>query len=640
MVSPGALGLESLTDEQRAAACARSDRILILAGAGTGKTRTLVARVEHLLSQGVAPEAIQLVTFTLRAAGQVIQRLSALGPQGARVQAGTFHALAYAALRRRGAVLGLTDPWTVAGPEDQADLMSEALTLSDLGDTLRVTPRQVLELGSLAINTERTLEETCADRRPAWLPQIERVDQTIEIYAQLKAARAQLDFDDLLLLHKALLLTDRSGDSAAEAKVEHVLVDEYQDTTPLQAELAELAAAGGAHLAVVGDDAQAIYGFRGARVRNILEFPSRGPCQTFSLTRSFRCQPHIVRAAQALLQNNREQFHTPLVSQLQPGTPNIWVQAAHPEQQALFVGQRITELQQQGLPLGEIAVLYRNHAHGEIMQLELTRTGTAHEVRGGRRLLDRAHLKSALAYLRICAQPQDASAWRRVLSLVPGVGAKTQAKILPGLVAHPDPLTALLEAADALPARGAASLRALATALGPVLAPGLSPADRLQALLHDPRTLNTGYLADLERRHPDPKAAMAQVQRLAVHSEGTEDLLGLLAQFALNPDLDAARTESRGVTLSTVHQAKGLEWSAVFILGLAEGWFPSRYALDEVGGEQEERRLLYVAMTRAKHQLYLCHPTSSGLERGAARLSPARYLFELPVDTLERWSLE
>jgi len=625
--------LESLTAEQRAAATCTHPRLLILAGAGSGKTRTLIARVQHLVHQGTAPEQILMLTFTLRAAREMLARLQDLGPASAGLWAGTFHALALQTLRSHGKNIGLQPGWAVAGPDEQQELMERALKSSDLQSLGGASPRALIDLGSLAINTQRSVGEVCAALSPAWSNDLEAVHQALDHYAQLKAQADLLDFDDLLLLFKALLL--QASDAPSVLSFEHVLVDEYQDTTSLQAELCELVCGAKAHLAVVGDDAQSIYGFRGAEVRNILDFANQAPCETVRLTESFRCQPRILQVAQGILLNNRQQLHTPLRSALAEGPPVVVVQAAHPEQQAAFISHRISDLLAAGLPGEQIAVLYRTHAQAEPISEALSRAAIRYQVRGSTQRALRTLTRDALAYLRLSTDPCDIGAWSRVLKIAPGVGDKTHDRVLGALprsgVVELEPLI------DLVPHAQGRALRRLNAALLLLRDPTLTALEGLQVLLHSSALHETGFGAHIEAKCPEPARAEAHLQGLLRQAERAPRLEDLFSALALEPD--GGPHQEAGVQLSTVHQAKGLEWSTVFVAGLTEGGFPLRYAIDEPDGVQQERRLLYVALTRAKDSLYLCFPKASSAEPGAAQLAPSRYLFEFDTSLVERWSV-
>lgn len=622
-----------LTEEQRQAATSAANRILILAGAGTGKTRVVVQRVAHLVANGCDPSGIILLTFTLRAGKEMQARLTeTLGPTAIRVQASTFHALAYARLSTHGDLLNLPPGWSVASPAQQLELMDRAMQAA----SRRVsTPRRLLELGALAINTQCRLHQTCSEYAPELLPDLSAIDEIFDAYAAEKSGKGLLDFDDLLLLFKGSLLEPESRMQAWRDTLTHVLVDEYQDTTPLQAELAQLLCANGAHLVAVGDDAQSIYGFRGAQVQNILRFPDVAPTQMHALTRCFRSQGQIVDAAQGLIKNNRAQFNTPLFSEIPAGPSPALVFCAHEAQQSEFVAHRIAAHTQAGLPLSEIAVLFRTHAQGEVVQRALTHAQVPFVVRGGPSLLKLPHIQHALAFLRLLVEPADPRAWVRVLEGLEGVGVTTAQQLANELVEHEHAAQGLRSLASKR-TRVQPQLQRLAEVLEDLQRYEHVPGDALVRLIEGPQSTNAGYLQRIRRTESDVSGALAQLRQVADTAVVTRSIREFFAHLALDPSLESDPMSSEAVTLSTVHQAKGLEWSTVFVMGLAEGLFPLRYALSEVGGEQQERRLLYVAMTRAKDALYLCAPGADG--RGNP-LSPARYLFELPEASTERWSL-
>ncbi len=632
MTLPDGIPAFPLTEEQRRVTTSDADRILILAGAGSGKTRVIVQRVAHLVTSGCPPEGIVLLTFTLRAARQMRTRLAeSLGPAANRVQAGTFHALAYALLRAHGDDLDLPSGWSVASPAQQLEVMDRAMQTTSRKIS---TPRRLLELSALSINTQATLQQTCERQAPQLRPELDLVEVIFDHYAAEKSALGLLDFDDLLLLFKALLLRPGSQMQAWRETLRHVLVDEYQDTTPLQAELAQLLCDDGAHLVAVGDDAQSIYGFRGAEVQNILRFPEVAKTQTYALTRCFRSQSKIVDAAQALIRRNQEQFNTPLHSQIPPGPNPAIVMCTDEAQQSAFIAKRIIEHAQSGLPLGDMGVLFRTHAQGECLQQALTHAQIPFLVRGGPSVLSLPHIQQALAFVRLMVEPTNTKAWGQVLQGLPGVGPTTAQALTFELGDCDRPAESLTRLAPSAQ-RVQPQLLRLAEAFDDLDSCRPAPRDILMKLLEDAHRTKTGYLHSLRTIEIELNAAAEQVRLLAVQAGAHDDIRAFLAHLALDSDPDVPPDDD-AVTLSTVHQAKGLEWSTVFVMGLAEGLFPLRYALAEAGGEEQERRLLYVAMTRAKDALYLCAPS---LDSRGGQLSPARYLFELPVDGTERWSL-
>jgi DNA helicase-2/ATP-dependent DNA helicase PcrA len=654
------LDLAALNEEQRRAVTSDARRILILAGAGTGKTRTLTHRVAHLIDRGVAPERIVLVTFTNRAAREMIDRIELLlGPSSRRVRAGTFHALGYGALRRHGAAIGFDARPIVLAREDQIEVMASAIADTEVRETGRrfPSPEALIQLLSLAINTDRTLSATLASR-PHLAPLEAEIEAALARYAEKKRAMAAVDFDDLLLLWKALLVEDTPARDVLRGEIDHVLVDEYQDTNRLQGEIAELLAARTGNLCVVGDDAQSIFSFRGARLENLLEFAGGARSEpvassagaetaTFRLTESYRSTRQILAVAGDVIARNTNRLDKTLCSERSGLLPAL-IPTKDPLQQAAFVAQRVLELADEGVPLAEQAVLYRAHAHAVEIQLELTKRGVPYVVRSGPRFLEQAHVKDLVAFLRIIESPRDEPSTRRVLAILPGVGRRSTSRIwsaiTPAVLAGRSTAEALRSADLGLTGRARRSLDALASLLEAVAPLASRPGDLVRALIDGNGDLS---LADhVAAVHANAPHRVEELLQLATIAAQFRDLGELLAEIALVNDLsgeDLSRTakEREHLTLSTVHQAKGLEWRSVFVVGLSDGAFPHQTSLEEPGGEEEERRLFYVAVTRAKDQLHLAHPASRlAGDRDRILTRPSRFLGEIAEGHVERWVID
>lgn len=623
--------LDGLNDAQRRAVLLDAPRLLILAGAGTGKTRTLTARVARLVADGVPPDRILLCTFTRRAAAMMVGRLhDLLGAPAQAVRAGTFHGLAYRALTAAGIRPTLLDE------DDQETLMERARTRA--GAELPATDAGLLGLHSAAINQGRSLAEVILARAPDWARHESGIEAVLAAYQAEKRKLGLFDYDDLLLGWRALLAEDRPH----PFRIDHVLVDEYQDTNPLQVELAETLAQG-RRLAVVGDDAQSIFGFRGARFDQILDFPRRAPTEVVSLTTNYRSDPAILALANHSIAQNPMQFPKVLVSERRSRLRPAVIPARDAAVEAQFVAQRALELVGEGVPLTGQAVLFRAHNHATALELELTRRGVPYVVRAGLRLFEQAHVRDLLAHLRVIADPGDRLAWSRVLRRVPGVGARTQAALEATLSDAADLAAAVTAWPERPEAKGRAraGLAALIQTLGPWLKDRPDPKTVLSTLLgpEDPIGLVAHVLAqgDGARRHKE-------LLTLSTLVEPGQDLSTFVAELMLDQEVggqgSAGSAPIDRLTLTTVHQAKGLEWRAVFVIGLAEGAFPSRSALLEPGGEAEERRLFYVAATRAIEQLYLSHPATRTAGPETLLVPPSRFLSELPPDLYERWALE
>jgi DNA helicase-2/ATP-dependent DNA helicase PcrA len=636
---------QDLNDSQRAAATAPDGYNLILAGPGSGKTRVITYRVAYLIAKGVAPKSILLVTFTRRAAREMVGRLESLiGPQAAEVWAGTFHHVGNRILRRSAARLGYQPNFTILDGEDQVDLVRLAMDDSDLFGTGRLAPKPstVQHLISYAANVARPLGEVIADRSPdlaEWAPQIEAVARA---YAERKRAANGMDYDDLLgqweRLHREF-----PDELAAQGRTfRHVLIDEMQDTNVVQVGLVEsIARAGAGNLTAVGDDAQSIYRFRGANYDNILKFPERhAGARVYQLEINYRSTPEIVAFTKASIAHNASGFPKALVSARPPGLRPVVVPTADVYEESEFLCQQVLDLHEQGTPLGRMAVLYRNHYDSIVLQGELVTRGIPYSVRSGVRFFEQAHVKDVLSYLRIVVNPRDEPAWRRLLLLLPGVGQAKASALCEHLVKAPAPLEAMAsaEVMKLVPTKSKGFYAGFVADVRKVQAvnPEADPAAAIGAILQG------GYPATVRAKYERPENRLADIEQLAVLAAKYSSLERLIADLLLAGDIygmDTVEAETPGdaLVLSTVHQAKGLEWSRVFVLRLIDDSFPHYRALGEPGGEEEERRIFYVAVSRAMDELFLTYPlTVARGGRGPNVLTtPSRFLAEVDPELYE-----
>jgi DNA helicase-2/ATP-dependent DNA helicase PcrA len=643
-----------LNDQQIAVVEAGEGPILVIAGAGSGKTRTLTWRVARLLADGVAPESVLLLTFTNKAAREMLSRVAEVCRVDARnLTGGTFHHVAHQVLREHGAELGYARGYSILDREDSRDVMTASIADCGLAVGARRFPKAdvLIDLVSMAVNTQTPLADVVAERRPQFAPLTDEVLRVARRYAERKHGMNAMDFDDLLMNWKVLLAEREPVRRALAGRFRHVLVDEYQDTNRLQGDVVDLLAAEHRNLCVVGDDAQSIYSFRGAHFANILEFEKRYPdARRFDLTVNYRSTPQILGLANASIAANVRQFEKELTSVRRDGTLPAVVPCRDAEQQAGFVAQRVLELRDEGIPLPEISVLYRAHHHSMEIQFELARRGIPFVVRSGVRFFEAAHVKDVLAHLRFVRNPGDELALKRCLRLAAGVGTQTAEAVWNALAARRrhgagavDELLAP-DVASHVPPKGRAGYRRLA--------------DLLRALSRKPtcdlpgeaieKVLEGGYEEFLRAEFLNAEARIEDVIQLAEYARGYEDTEAFLAEIALLTELSAETVSEGGdpdekMVLSSVHQAKGLEWRAVFVVWLADGRFPSAQALKDRDGEEEERRLFYVASTRAKDELYLTYPLiAAPRDRERIVMKASRFLEELPPepDLFERWQLD
>lgn len=639
-----------LNEQQYAAATAGEGPKLIIAGAGTGKTRTLTYRVAWLLSQGIAPENILLVTFTNKAAREMVDRVRTLTRMNdTRLWGGTFHSMGARFLRRHGAALGYTEAFSILDSGDQRDLLK--LCVTDVGiavERRRFPSAKVLaSLISLHANTRVALDDLVYDRYPQFVDWQEEIDAVAARYVARKREANAMDYDDLLVLWLRLLQEDVDLLERYGRRFRHILVDEYQDTNIVQGEIVEtLAVANGGNVTVVGDDCQSIYAFRGAHYDNILRFPDRNPeTEIFKLETNYRSTPEILALTNASIACNGTQFRKELSAERESGQLPALVPCNYPDQEAAFVVERLLQLRDEGTPLSEIAVLYRAHSHRLAVETSFLRADVPYEVRGGVRFFEQAHVKDVSAHLRLALNPRDEVAFRRALVLQPGIGGVTAERLWTALESATEPERFARALADAsvaasLPRNAKKGWATFSEVMQQVLECLEAPAAAIEAVVEGCyRDMASTQFTNFESRLED-------LEQLAVFANQYDTLRAFMEEMVLLGEMYGQDVKEGGhepdeapVVLSTVHQAKGLEWDAVFFIHLVEGALPSPRAVDEEGGEEEERRVFYVGTTRARRELYLSYPIVRPGMSGALLQQPSRFLQELPKNLWEAWEL-
>ncbi len=607
---------KDLNEQQRQVVTAGSGPLLVIAAAGSGKTHTLTYRMAHLVDRGVDPQRILLLTFTNRAARSMTSRASALvGVNIGRLYSGTFHSVANRFLRQHATRLDYPTDYTIIDREDASTLMKACISHADV-DNLQQrfpSPRLLVNLFSLARNQHRPYDAVLEQRYPYFEHLRGPIGRILGLYQNRKMEMGLMDFDDLLVNWYRLL--DEHDDLREElsGKFEHVLVDEYQDTNHLQGAIVDAMSSVHTNLMVVGDDCQSIYAFRGADYRNILQFPDRHPdCREFRLETNYRSTPQILELANRSIAHNEEQYEKTLRASRPDGPMPAHVHLKDANQQAAFVCQRILELVDEGLELDDIAVLYRSHHHSMELQVEMTRCDIPFVVRSGLRFFEQAHIKDALSYLRFLFNPKDELAFLRLVRQWHGIGNKRAQNIWMYLSNQTDTLEAIEDQRlrDDLPRRAGQSWTKASKLLARL---------RQQRLAESPETLlntllDSEFADRIRSKYENAENRLQDLEQLAHYAGQFESLDTLLGEISLLSGISGqeigvgAAEDDQYVCLSSVHQAKGLEWPAVFILNLAHGEFPHRRAMEDDGGLEEERRLFYVATTRAGDELYLCHP--------------------------------
>jgi len=651
-----------LNPQQLAAVQAPPGPALVIAGAGSGKTRTLTYRVAYLLENGISPSNILLLTFTNKASREMLERVEALLPdRTAGLWGGTFHSVGNRILRRHAEAAGYRNGFSILDREDQAEMLNAVLASHGI-DTKRSkdTPKEkrfpkgevVADILSFALNTGLPLDEVLVQKYPHFLEYQEQIAAVERDYEKRKKAANALDFDDLLVQPLRLLEGNEEIARFFRKQFQFILVDEYQDTNRLQAEFIDVLARDHKNVMVVGDDAQSIYSWRGANFRNILEFPKRYPgAVVYKIETNYRSIPEVLEVANAAIAANARQFE----KHLQParnasGVKPALVALENSNDQARFVAQRIGELRENGVDLRQMAVLYRAHYHSMELQMELTRHGIPFSITSGLRFFEQAHVKDAAAHLKWVVNPRDEVAFKRMVRLLEGVGERSASQLWAGVEralptaagAAPASFYELLmpEKPLKIPAKAQKEWKQLAHTLDEI-APGgtpLPPAEMLHSVIE------ASYDDYLKAKFTNYEARREDLNTLANYARQYQDPAEFLDQLALMTGLDTEEARPEGeqdaVTLSSIHQAKGLEWRVVFVIWLTDGMFPTARSLEDADAIEEERRLFYVAVTRAEDELYLTYPLLR-LNAGYGEMfqRPSRFLAEIPKNRLEEWQV-
>ncbi len=649
---------------------------LVLAGAGSGKTRAITYRVAYLLEKGIAPKNILLVTFTNKAAkemkdriSQLIERRPPLAPpsQGGNLSwSGTFHHIGYRILRQYAPLLGYKNNFSILDSQDSLDLIKICLKQEGVNRTERRFPsaKVLLSIISYARNAETTIVDVLDMKYPNWLDLSETIGRIAAEYDKRKKEANAMDFDDLLVNTYLLLLKSERVRKKYSEQFQYVLVDEYQDTNKIQASIVKLFASHHRNILVVGDDAQSIYSFRAADIQNILDFESHyQDAKVFRLQTNYRSTPDILDVANQVIENNESQYKKELKSVIENFTKPEVHAFADNQEEAQFVAGRILELRDEGVELNKIAVLFRAAFHSQALEVELTKRDIPYEFRGGVRFFERAHIKDVLAYLKIFNNREDEIAWSRVLNMQTGIGPASVQRIVSQIksfdvISSPEgeksfreqssqTERSLVESDDSprddnfldgisevLPARakiGWNDFLQVYEAMQNELEK--NPAQLIRAVT------NSKYQDYLEAEYPDYRERLQDLEQLAIFAERQPDLNKFLAEASLQESYTAGQTkdvetdDEEKLILSTIHQAKGLEWEAVFVLSVAAGQFPSDRSLKEEKGIEEERRLFYVAITRAKKQLYLSYSLTGSFD--SALQGPSIFIEEIDKDLLD-----
>lgn len=645
-----------LNEQQHAAVTALPGPSLVIAGAGSGKTRTLTYRVAYLLEQGIPADRILLLTFTNKAAREMMRRVAdLLGRDLPELWGGTFHSIGVRVLRRHAELLGYRNDFTILDREDSSDLLKACIAEAEIDVKATRFPKAdvVSDIISMGVNTHRSVAEIVAQEYDYFAQLAPQIEDVANRYRKRKQAANVMDFDDLLALWLKLLQEHEDVRERFQRRFQFILVDEYQDTNKLQSDLIDLLGAKHKNVMVVGDDSQSIYSWRGANFRNILEFPQRYPgAKVYKIEVNYRSTPEILSVANAAIAPNVNQFAKQLTAAKKSGQKPVLVTCGDANQQAAFVAQRVLELREEGRSMNEMAVLYRSHFHALELQLELTRRNIPFSITSGIRFFEQAHIKDVAAFLKLVTNPNDELSFKRLVMMLPGIGGKGAEKLWRGFaekVQGPksnvqSPIAAALQAClNLAPKKAEKAWTQFAITISQLEAePVRSKASEMIRV-----ALEAQYEDYLKETFANFRNRLEDLEQLASFAQQFKTTEDFLTQLSLLTNIEAeddraATNDDEQIRLSTIHQAKGLEFDVVFIIMLCDGLFPSSRSSESVEGEEEERRLFYVAITRARDELYLSYPLIRATQGygGDAMQLPSRFLKEIPTELLDEWNLK
>jgi len=614
--------------------------VLLVAGAGTGKTRTLVYRVARLVESGTDPSEILLLTFTRRSAHEMLRRASQiLDERCQRVEGGTFHHYCSKLLHQNSESLGYPENFTIIDAADAMDVINLVRSRMDIPKERKRFPKKstLYSIISSSINKQRTIRETIEDEYPQFVSHLEKIEELNSKYQDYKELNFVMDFDDLLVKTRDLLLNNDEIRTQIASKNRHVMVDEYQDTNALQAELTRLFSSYHKNVMAVGDDAQSIYSFRGADHKNMMRFPDLFEnTKIIKLEENYRSTQRILDVANRVLEEAREKFDKKLYTNNEKGDLPGLVKAANMNDQSRFLTQMILNLREQGSELNDIAVLFRNGRDSFDLEVMLNKKNIPYIKYGGQKFTEAAHVKDVLAHLRVLLNPKDSISWNRILMLIDGIGPKTAEDLFLWAHQNGDPFRP--QNAPNISERYLTQLKALGELFSKLKQLTGSVPEQLQAVVDY-------YSVFCKKRFDDHPKRMKDLETFVDISGTYRSLEVMIEEIALDPieataiETETAQKDESPLILSTIHSAKGLEWRTVFLIQCLDGILPSGYALDDEDQIDEEVRLLYVAVTRAKENLFITYPALFQSRYGDYFSNPSRFIENLSDELIEPWLL-
>ena len=644
-----------LNEQQFEAVTSKPGAALVIAGAGSGKTRTLTYRVAFLLDQGVDPANILLLTFTNKASKEMLERVKQLVPVDvSSLWGGTFHSIGNRILRRSADEIGFTRSFSIMDRDDQKSLLRTVIAEVDVDTKGKRFPKAdvLLSIFSLSVNTAEKIEDILTEKYPYFAEWEDDILKINEGYQQKKQDTNSMDFDDLLVQTVKLLKADENLLGLYQERFKYVLVDEYQDTNRVQSEMIDLLVGKHKSLMVVGDDAQSIYSWRGADMDHILDFPERYPqAKTYKIETNYRSVPEILELSNKAIAANKRQFVKELRSSRSGGSalPAL-VPVQDPRAQAEFVGQRILELRDEGVELEEMAIIYRAHHQSLEVQMELTNRNIPFQITSGLRFFEQAHVKDVAAFLRFVVNNRDEVSFKRMVLLFPGVGDKSAVKLWQSWLKasrpgdSPPPKYSEIFKAFSVPKKAQKTWDQFCYTMDELAPGGMigRPSEMIYSILEG---LYDEYLKQNFDNYENRRSDIEQLQEYA---QTFDDIEEFLSQLALLSTADSEgkggkeERETEAVTLSSIHQAKGLEYKVVFVIWLTDGMFPNMRILEseDEADLEEERRLFYVAVTRAKDELYLTYPMINPKSySGDVMQTPSMFLDDFPREMVEEWEV-
>ena len=630
-----------LNPNQLEAVTALEGPILVIAGAGSGKTRTLVYRVARLVESGVPPDNILLLTFTRKAAQEMLRRASMMmDSRCERVRGGTFHAVANTLLRKYAHVIGYEPNFTILDRSDSEEVINILRNQLGLKGKSRRFPRKntIAEIFSKANNKLEPISKVMEREYFHFFDDLKDLLVLQALYKRQKKSNQLMDYDDLLINLKNLLENHAEVRSAISQQFRYIMVDEYQDTNRLQADIIRLMADEHDNVMVVGDDSQSIYSFRGANFRNIMDFPHQFPgVRIIKLEENYRSTQPILNLTNVIIDNAKEKYTKHLFTRKVRGPRPVILSAENENYQSRFICQKVLELREEGVPINTIAVLCRAAFHTFDLEIELGRRNIPYVKYGGFKFIETAHVKDVLSHLRLLVNPRDSISWSRVLMLVEKIGPRTSHNIVEWILNNRKGPEDLIN----YPEKGkfTGGIKALHALMITIAKKGLTISDQIGLICRY-------YEPILKNKYDDYPKRIKDLEHLQNITDRYQNLEHFLSDVALEPPNESVSgvvpltSDNERLILSTIHSAKGLEWHTVFIIWALEGKFPSSYAFNSEEEMEEERRLMYVAATRAKKNLFITYPINIyDRVTGETLSKPSRFVKELPSELFEHWTL-